>query len=99
MITTAMLQLSERDRQLVILYHLKGFNYKELSTLFEIPEGTLRVILCRALKKLGSILKKNGYELNSSGGEIKGNPEMWFEQSSTLANIIDWELDDAKIKI
>lgn len=64
MITTALLQLTERDRELVILYHLKGFNYKELSALFEISEGTLRVKLCRALKKLGLILKSVGYENN-----------------------------------
>jgi RNA polymerase sigma factor (sigma-70 family) len=58
----ALQQLHETDRQLVVLYHLQGFEYTELSALFEISEGNLRVKLCRALKTLGAILKKAGYE-------------------------------------
>ena len=43
------------------------------------------------LKKYGSIrevnqfLKKNGFKLNESGGEIKGSPSDCLEQSSTIA--------------
>lgn len=62
LIKTALLQLPERDRELIILFHLKGFTHKELSTVFKVSEGTLRVILYRALKKLGVILKNMGYE-------------------------------------
>lgn len=62
LIMNALLELPELDRQLVILFHLKGFNYRELSALFEMSEGALRVKLCRALKMLGTILKNLGYE-------------------------------------
>ncbi len=36
--------------------------------------------------KVNEFLKKNGFELNSSGGEIKGTPAQLLEQSSTLAD-------------
>jgi RNA polymerase sigma-70 factor (ECF subfamily) len=62
LILFALQQLSENDRQLVILYHLKGLNYTEMSTMFQMTEGNLRVKLCRALKTLGAILKNSGYE-------------------------------------
>jgi RNA polymerase sigma factor (sigma-70 family) len=52
----------KRERQLVVLYHLQGYDYQELSQLFDIKPGTLRVIICRALKQLGLILKNMGYE-------------------------------------
>lgn len=62
LIQTALMTLSERERELVVFYHLKGFGYKELSQIFETSEGNLRVIQCRALKKLGQVLKQLGYE-------------------------------------
>lgn len=37
------------------------------------------------LKALNEFIRQAGYELNTSGGEIKGSPEQWLEQSSTLA--------------
>ena len=39
----------------------------------------------KALDDLNVFLKTNGFTLNSSGGEIKGSPELFLEQSSTLA--------------
>lgn len=39
----------------------------------------------RDLKELNNFLRENGYALNASGGEIKGNPQELLEQSSTLA--------------
>ncbi len=38
------------------------------------------------LPSLNLFLKANGFRLNASGGEIKGGPEIFLEQSSTLAN-------------
>ena len=46
------------------------------------------------LKKLNTIqalnhfLKEHGFKLNTAGGEIKGSPEEYLEQSSTMANDI-----------
>lgn len=37
---------------------------------------------------VNEFLKSEGYSLNSSGGEVKGTPELLLEQSSTLADLI-----------
>jgi len=38
------------------------------------------------LQEVNAFLKANGFPMNSSGGEIKGRPELLLEQSSTLAD-------------
>jgi 2-oxoadipate dioxygenase/decarboxylase len=38
------------------------------------------------IEALNYFLKENGYQLNSSGGEVKGTPGQLLEQSSTLAD-------------
>ncbi|WP_440056505.1 DUF1338 domain-containing protein (plasmid) [Pseudoalteromonas sp. T1lg65] len=38
------------------------------------------------IEAVNQALKDNGFELNASGGEIKGSPEVLLEQSSTLAD-------------
>lgn len=38
------------------------------------------------IEAVNTALKDAGFELNSSGGEIKGSPEVLLEQSSTLAD-------------
>jgi len=38
------------------------------------------------ISALNDLLKQNGFKLNSSGGEIKGTPADFLEQSSTLAS-------------
>lgn len=62
-------------------------------------------VFINALKKftdiveLNTFLKNNDVKLNSSGGEVKGSKEVLLEQSSTLANSIEVQFDDAKISI
>jgi len=46
------------------------------------------------LHKLNAFLKENGYELNASGGEIKGTPDELLEQSSTLASKVNVDFTD-----
>ncbi len=41
-----------------------------------------------SLESVNQFLKNNGFELNDSGDEIKGSPEMLLEQSSTKANLV-----------
>ena len=38
------------------------------------------------IEAVNDVLKQNGFALNTSGGEIKGSPEVLLEQSSTLAD-------------
>ncbi len=51
------------------------------------------------IKELNDFLKATGVKLNASGGEIKGTPEVFLEQSSTLANNIEVAFDDGKFTI
>lgn len=44
-----------------------------------------------SLEMVNNLLKSKGYQLNSSGGEIKGTKEELLEQSSILANKVDVE--------
>ena len=46
------------------------------------------------IEVLISFLKENGYQLNNSGGEIKGTPEQLLEQSSTLADQVEVQFSD-----
>jgi hypothetical protein len=40
------------------------------------------------LEGVNTFLKANGFKMNTSGGEIKGSPELYLEQSSILADTI-----------
>mgnify|MGYP001471310139 CR=1 FL=1 len=44
-------------------------------------------------------LKSKGFKLNSSGGEVKGTPHVFLEQSSTLANRVEVKFTDGKKEI
>lgn len=39
-----------------------------------------------SIKDLNTFLKNKGFRLNTAGGEVKGTPEDFLEQSSTMAN-------------
>lgn len=43
----------------------------------------------KTLEEVNTFLKLNGFSLNTSGGEIKGTPREYLEQSSTLADNIE----------
>ncbi|MDQ3002994.1 MAG: DUF1338 domain-containing protein [Fibrobacterota bacterium] len=51
------------------------------------------------LTALNDFLKSRGFRLNASGGEIKGSPETFLEQSSTLANEADAPFRDGPRKV
>ena len=51
------------------------------------------------LETLNDFLKSKGFKLNASGGEIKGTPQVFLEQSSTLANRVEVEFTDGKREI
>ncbi|SEB80433.1 protein of unknown function [Tenacibaculum sp. MAR_2009_124] len=41
-----------------------------------------------SLQEVNEFLKENGFKMNASGGEVKGTPEQFLEQSSVLADKI-----------
>lgn len=52
-----------------------------------------------SLEKVNDFLKENDFQLNDSGGEIKGSKEELLEQSSIKADIIDGEFLEGIFKI
>ncbi len=53
----------------------------------------------KTLESLNDFLEKNGWNLNASGGKIKGTPEQLLEQSSTLGDIQEIEFLEGTHKI
>ena len=48
----------------------------------------------QGLEEVNAFLKKQGYALNTAGGEIKGSPSEFLEQSSTLAEKSKVDFED-----
>lgn len=53
----------------------------------------------KEIKDLNDFLEKNNFQLNSSGGKIKGSPEVYLEQSSTLAGVKKLSFTDGNFEI
>lgn len=51
------------------------------------------------IQSVNEKLKKEGFKLNTTGGEIKGTPEVLLEQSSTLADKIPVTFTDKTLEI
>ncbi len=47
-----------------------------------------------SLEKVNAFLKENGFLLNDSGGEIKGSPAQFLEQSSTKAGLLEMQFKE-----
>lgn len=52
-----------------------------------------------SVAEVNHVLKREGFALNTSGGEIKGSPEVMLEQSSTLADRVAVPFDDGEFTI
>ncbi len=53
----------------------------------------------QTIQQVNEFVKENGFELNIAGGEIKGTPASYLEQSSTMANLIDVKFSDKTLTI
>ncbi len=51
------------------------------------------------IQSVNQLLQDNGYAMNTSGGLIKGSPDVLLEQSSTLAKEIEVSFTDGILKI
>lgn len=52
-----------------------------------------------SIEKVNSFLKKNGFHINDSGGEIKGTPEQLLEQSSIKSEVIPVDFQEGSFNI
>ena len=48
---------------------------------------------------LNAFLEEHGYQLNSAGGKVKGSPEIYLEQSSTLADKVSIQFQEGMYDI
>ncbi|MGO2169192.1 DUF1338 domain-containing protein [Pseudoalteromonas sp.] len=51
------------------------------------------------IEEVNQVLKDAGFQLNTSGGEVKGSPEVLLEQSSTLADDFAVTFNDGKMTV
>lgn len=52
-----------------------------------------------SVEKVNSFLKKNGFQINDSGGEVKGAPEELLEQSSIKSEMIPVDFEEGSFEI
>ncbi|MCB0805375.1 MAG: DUF1338 domain-containing protein [Bacteroidales bacterium] len=52
-----------------------------------------------SIQSVNAFIKKNGFLLNDSAGEVKGTPEQLLEQSSTKSGIIDVEFEEGTFPV
>lgn len=52
-----------------------------------------------SINKVNDLLKRNGFVLNSSGGEVKGTPEELLQQSSTMADLVKVDFKEGTFEI
>jgi RNA polymerase sigma-70 factor, ECF subfamily len=57
---TALADVEPRERRLLWLAHVDGFNHNEIAEILDVAEQSVRVMLHRARKKLKSLLEKRG---------------------------------------
>ncbi|WED21620.1 DUF1338 domain-containing protein [Vibrio sp. JC009] len=48
------------------------------------------------VKQVNDHLRKAGFRINESGGEVKGSPDVLLEQSSTMADKVEVQFSDGK---
>jgi hypothetical protein len=48
------------------------------------------------VSEVNAFLKTAQFSINSSGGEVKGSPQVWLEQSSTMADKVEVDFTDGK---
>lgn len=58
-VRSALLQLAEPYRAVVVLRHYEGLKFREISDVLEIPEGTVKSRMAEALTQLNQILDRS----------------------------------------
>lgn len=51
-------QLPEREKQVLNLYAIEGYNHREIAKILDIPEGTSKWLLSEARKRMKTLIKK-----------------------------------------
>lgn len=60
---SAFASLKPQEQSLLWLAYVEGFDHREISSALQLKEGSIRVLLFRARKKLAGMLRKRGSSL------------------------------------
>lgn len=52
-----------------------------------------------SLEEVNNKLEESGFRLNTSGGKIKGSKEVYLEQSSTIADMIEMNFEEGRFPV
>jgi RNA polymerase sigma-70 factor (ECF subfamily) len=61
-VAAALQQLSDAERLAVVLKHIQGFTYEEISAMTAVPVGTAKSHAHRGRRKLAELLRRTGEE-------------------------------------
>ena len=70
-IAGAFARLDKKSRTLLLLAHVEGYSYREISEITSIKETSLKVTMFRARKKFEKILRSSGFSDGGSDGQKK----------------------------
>ena len=55
----ALRELDEKYRSVIVLFHIEGYDVKEIAAMLRVPVGTVKSRLCRGREKLKEIIEEN----------------------------------------
>jgi len=67
-----LLQLSEPERAVLVLYHQEECSYEQIAELLKLPVGTVRTHLHRGREKLGRLVRARMHRTNKETGSYAG---------------------------
>jgi hypothetical protein len=86
-------QFLRKESEYAAWLYIHGFRANH----FTVSINTLKKY--NTIEKVNQFIKDSGYEMNTSGGEIKGTPEKLLQQSSTLSEIIEVQFKEGVYEI
>lgn len=92
-ITFRIYQLLREESEYAAWFYVFGFRANH----FTVSVNALKKY--DTIHKVNDLLKRNGFILNSSGGEVKGTPGELLQQSSTMADLVNVDFADGAYKI
>jgi len=92
-ISYRMYQMLREESEYAAWFYVFGFRANH----FTVSVNALKKY--NSIYKVNDLLKKYGFRLNTSGGEVKGTREELLQQSSTMADLVRVDFEDGTYEI
>ena len=86
-------QTLRKESEYAAWFYLYGF----IANHFTVDTNKLKKF--SSLREVNNHLEANNFRLNSSGGKIKGGSEVYLEQSSTIADMIEMNFEEGRFPV